>query len=210
MICLQRISDDVILQTWPAVPRFFACPLGEVHGAVAGWESGDYRLIEVPDPAPAPPTVAELKAYAAAKRWAVETGGIVLPGGVQVTTDERTRGVITAAYVQAGADPAFTIPNWKLATGVYVTLDAATIFAIGDAITAHVQACFSANAAIDSRIADETYTTYADIETAVEWPANNVVPPSRVDRIADLEQRIAAADARVDELVRVLAGEGTQ
>lgn len=77
----------------------------------------------------------------AAKRWEVETGGITLPGGLFIKTDEDTQRKITGAYVQAVRNPAMTV-RWKVAPAAFVTLDAATIIMIGDAVTAHIQAAF--------------------------------------------------------------------
>ena len=120
-------------------------------------------------PDPGPPTKAQLLDRAAAKRWEIETGGIIL-NDAPIPTDERTRGVLTAAYVKAQADAAYLITDWKIGPGTYTTLDAATIIAMANAVEAHVQACFSANKAVDAKINDNTYTTMAQVDGAVEWP----------------------------------------
>ena len=122
-----------------------------------------------PAPEPPPPTKDQLLAQSAAKRWEIETGGITV-NGTPVPTDERTRGVLTAGYVKATADANYQITDWKVGPGVYTTLDAATIIAMANAVEAHVQACFSANKAVDIKINDDTYTTYAQVNEAAEWP----------------------------------------
>ena len=103
-------------------------------------------------------------------RWRHETGGTVV-GGTPIKTDAASTGKITAAYVQAKADAGFTV-NWKVATGFFATLDAATIIAIGDAVTAHVQACFDNEMALTTQImmaADLSALMAIDLESG--WPA---------------------------------------
>ncbi len=113
----------------------------------------------------------ELKLEAlAARRWLAETGGIML-GEMSIKTDEDTQRKITGAYVKADKDAGFSA-RWKIAPGVFVTLDAATILMIGDAVTAHIQTCFDNEADITADIlaaADEAELDAIDIETG--WPA---------------------------------------
>lgn len=86
----------------------------------------------------------------AARRWQAETSGITL-AGMLIKTDEDTQRKITGAYVQADKNPAFSV-RWKLDAGVFVTLDAATIVMIGDAVTAHIQTCFDREADLTADI----------------------------------------------------------
>lgn len=114
--------------------------------------------------------VAEKLAALAARRWQAETGGIVV-GGLAVKTDAETSAKLTAAYVQAEKNAAFTV-RWKVETGVFVTLDAATIIALGDAVTVHVQACFNREDELTTAIlaaADAAALEAIDIESG--WPA---------------------------------------
>lgn len=105
----------------------------------------------------------------AGKRYAVETGGTML-GTMPLNTDRQTCAIITAAYVKAMADPAFTVPNWKLADGVFVTLDAATIMAVADAMSAHVQAAFDREATLSAQImALETAAAVNAFDVDAEW-----------------------------------------
>lgn len=113
-----------------------------------------------------------LKSVAAAKRWEVENGGCAVAGFGVVPTDERTRAVLTAAYIKASTNPAYTIPKWKVGPGSYVTLTAAQIIAMANAVEAHVQACFSVNGDVDDEIDAETITTLEAIDAAA-WPANS-------------------------------------
>lgn len=112
--------------------------------------------VPVPEPEPEPdPTFAEaLQAKFAEldrKRRVVEEGGILF-GNVPLKTDRQTAAIITAAYVKAKESPAFAIPNWKFADGLFAPLDAATIIAAGDAITAHVQSAFDREAELSAEL----------------------------------------------------------
>lgn len=116
----------------------------------------------------APPTadIAVLKAYAAAKRWSVQTGGVVV-SGVSVDTSDASRSMIAdaVAYVEASGT---TSVDFKAASG-WVTISAAEMTAIGLAVGAHVQACFAAERAVDAAIAAGTITTVTAIDGWV-WP----------------------------------------
>lgn len=129
---------------------------------------------EISDPDPEPPTVEQLLDYLGRKRVEVEEGGIVV-NGVPVATDRLHSQVkITGAYVKAMADPEYQVTNWKIAPGVFIPLlDNATIIAIGDAVTDHVQACFDKEAELAAEITADppTITTYEEIDAAA-WPPN--------------------------------------
>lgn len=129
---------------------------------------------DVPDPEPEPPTLEDLLDYLGRKRVAVEEGGIVL-NGMAVATDRAVSQVkIAGAWAKANADPTFSISNWKVSPGVFVPLDNATILAVGDAVTAHVQACFDKEAELAAEILADppTITTYEEIDQA-DWPSNS-------------------------------------
>lgn len=123
---------------------------------------------------PPAPTVAELLAYAADKRWRVEIGGLVLPSSAAIATDRETQSKLTAACIKASADSGYVVANWKLGPGIFTALDAGTIIAIGDAVASHVQAAFDAEAAVSAGVLADppTITTFAEIETA-GWPSNS-------------------------------------
>lgn len=120
------------------------------------------------EPPPHVPSKADLVAYTANKRWLVEAGGIVV-GGVPVATDDRSKIMIIGARVKADADANFTA-QWKLPSGDFLTINAATIIGISDAVLAHVDASFAAEAAVLAEIAAGTITTTAEIDAAA-WPA---------------------------------------
>lgn len=108
-----------------------------------------------------------LLTWAATARRAREAAGVDL-NGVRLETDETSRSVLTAAYVRARDNPDYTIPNWKIADGEYITLDAATILSAGTAVSNHIQACFDKNREIDDRIMSGEVTTREQIVAAFE------------------------------------------
>lgn len=105
-----------------------------------------------------------LRERATALRWERETGGITL-GGVRVLTGIEDQNRIATALV--GAPETL---DFKAESG-WVTLKLADLKAIADAITAHVQACFSAerahHQAIDAIASIEAAGQY-DVESG--WP----------------------------------------
>ncbi len=81
----------------------------------------------------------------AASRFAIETGGITV-AGAPVATDRASQAMLSGAVLSVTRNPALMI-DWKNADGSWTQIDKATVEAIADAVTAHVQACFSAERA---------------------------------------------------------------
>lgn len=109
---------------------------------------------------------AALIAYAADKRWQIEVGGISI-GGIDVATDDRSKTMIMGARIKADSNPAFST-RWKTQAG-FAVLTAGEIIAISDAVLAHVDACFTAEATVLAAIEAGTITTSAEIDAA-GWP----------------------------------------
>lgn len=129
-------------------------------GVGVGWSYFEGSFV-----APEPPAI-DLVAYAAQKRWEKEVGGTEV-GGMPVFTDDRSKTLIMGARQAADADPDFTT-QWKTAAGAFITLDAAMIMAISNAVLAHVAACFAREAAVIAAIEDETITSAAEIDDAFD------------------------------------------
>ncbi|WP_223484752.1 DUF4376 domain-containing protein [Stenotrophomonas indicatrix] len=114
---------------------------------------------------------ADLVAAATAERWERETGGIVI-GGVQVGTglDDQNRlsGVLSA--IQLGG---LESVDFKAQSG-WVQLTAPELQGIALAISAHVQACFTAERAHHEAI--EQLQTQADVDAydvMAGWPSGS-------------------------------------
>ncbi|HED4877262.1 TPA: DUF4376 domain-containing protein [Stenotrophomonas maltophilia] len=114
---------------------------------------------------------ADLVAAATAERWERETGGIVI-GGVQVGTgrDDQNRlsGVLSA--IQLGG---LESVDFKAQSG-WVQLTAPELQGIALAISAHVQACFTAERAHHEAI--EQLQTRADVDAydvMAGWPSGS-------------------------------------
>lgn len=110
---------------------------------------------------------ANLKAYAARKRFEVETGGLTI-NGVQVATDRESQSLINGAYALIQREPERLI-KWKALSG-FVELDAAAITALAAAVATHVQAAFSAEAEVVAAIDAGLIVTREGIDAA-GWPA---------------------------------------
>lgn len=148
----------------------------EVFPGVVGVESETANVGDVYEsglfhpPAPPPPSEADLMAYAADLRWRIETGGISV-AGTSVRTDEKSQAKITGAVQLLAADPTLTAIDWEAQPGTWVSLDAATMQAIGIAVGRHVQACFTALKAVQEALAAGEIASFEQIDAA-DWPAN--------------------------------------
>lgn len=111
---------------------------------------------------------AQLIAAATALRWEKETGGIEL-GGVRVGTTLDDQNRISGVLAAIGLGGLESV-DFKAQNG-WVQLTAPELQGIAQAISAHVQACFSAERAHHEAI--EAITTYASANTydlTVGWP----------------------------------------
>jgi hypothetical protein len=113
------------------------------------------------------PTKADLAAYAAQKRFEIETGGITV-NGQSIDTSRESQAMITGAYTYSQANPTEMI-RFKAVTG-WVTLDAATLATIATAVGAHVQAGFAVEADVAAAIEVGTIVSMPQIDAA-DWPA---------------------------------------
>jgi hypothetical protein len=106
------------------------------------------------------PTVS-LPEYAAAKRWEKEVGGTSL-NGLAIFTDDRSKLMISGARQAAESNPAFTT-QWKTSAG-FITLDAATIIAVSNAVLTHVSNCFAIEQQVIAAIEAGEITTTQEID----------------------------------------------
>lgn len=84
-------------------------------------------------------------------RWQAETGGVTLPNGTGIPTDQQTRVSFTGA-VNSLASGMMTAPvAWKMPNG-WQDLSEAEINAAAAAVVAHVQLCFEAERAVQAQI----------------------------------------------------------
>lgn len=110
-----------------------------------------------------------LKAYAAQKRWEVETGGIIADG-IPVPTDDRAKILISArvAKMQDVDTTTFVVGSTS------VTLTGVQMKAINAAIIDFVERCFEVQVAVIGAIdAPDGYTTKEHVDAA-NWPAKEV------------------------------------
>lgn len=120
---------------------------------------------------PPPPTAQskdELKAYAASKRFLVETSGVTI-GDCHIDTTRESQALITGAVVYVQTTGAGTV-QFKAKSG-WIDLTAQQVQTIATTVATFVQACFAAERTIDEAINAGTVTTYSDIDGWV-WPTN--------------------------------------
>lgn len=109
-----------------------------------------------------------LKAYAAAKRFAVETGGIVSGAFGPILTDRATQSML-ARTIQS-IDLGIISPPIKFkGPAGFVMLDRAALVGISTEVAAHIQAAFDTEGDVVAEIEAGTITTTAQIDAA-DWP----------------------------------------
>ena len=148
-------------------PRTHTLALDGVE-LVGGVYQARYVLTQLP-----PDQVrASLLQAVSAKRWAVETGGLTLPGGATVGTTIDDQNRITSVIANAQLAGVVSV-NFKAQSG-WVTLSLEHMRGIAAAIALHVQACFSAERAHHEAInaASDAELYGYDINTG--WPGNGV------------------------------------
>lgn len=112
----------------------------------------------------------------ARKRWGVETAGVVIDGR-RVSTDRVSQAMITAAFV-GRRDGEFV--DFKDRDGAWHRLTPAQLSDLHGGVRGHVQACFTNEKELASKIdmAKDT-ASLAAIDVSVGWPAtdpNHVEP----------------------------------
>lgn len=131
-------------------------------------ETGAPIAIDPPKPVR---TKEALLSEVAAKRWAVETGGVIV-GGSPIATDRESQAQLTSAYTSLKSG---LIENttWKAADGTFNLVTLAQIEPVAQFVAAHVRACFAAEQIHDEAI--QALTTQSELDAYdinAGWPQN--------------------------------------
>lgn len=112
---------------------------------------------------------AALMTAVTAKRWAVENGGLTLPGGIRVLTGKSDQDRITSVIVNSEIAGIESV-DFKADSG-WVTVTIAELKQLARAIALHVQACFTAERAHHEAIQALTTSAQARAYDVAEgWP----------------------------------------
>lgn len=139
------------------------CMFRMEQAAGIGWILSHGKLVP-PAMALVTLTPKDLKAHAAAARYAKEVEGIVV-GGVAIATDDRSKQMILGLRVKANADPNFTT-QFKGVNGVWVDVNAATIITLSDAVFAHIDHVFGVEQLLEEQIDSGDVNSTAQIDAA--------------------------------------------
>jgi len=147
---------------------------GQSEGKHIGADENGRPILIAAPPLTLAETAAAKKAGLAAYRYDKEVGGLTLPNGMKVATDDRSKNLIAGARLDSMSDPTL-LTNFKADSG-WIQIDAGTVAMISTAVAAHVRTCFDIEKAhsdaLDAIAADPT-TTVADIEDydiTTGWP----------------------------------------
>ena len=125
----------------------------QMYAPVAYWREQEAELAEVAagtsgavvPPQPQPVTLESVKrdklAEIADWRFRRETSGVSV-NGVRIKTDRESQATITGAFITLSQGLVSSV-DWKAAEGHWVQLGLADITAVAQAVTTHVQQCFS-------------------------------------------------------------------
>ena len=108
--------------------------------------------------------LAMLKAWAAARRWSLQTGGITV-GGQLVRTDDATRAALSQAVQAAAAGGASWSTPWKFADGTFGSIDGNKANALFAAVSTFITGCFGKEQAAVAAIVAGTATTPSQIDS---------------------------------------------
>lgn len=152
------------------LPGFLLVPT-ETAGPGWSYEDGEFSPPTEPE-LPLEDLRAQVQQAATDKRWQVMTGGITLPGGIEVGTDIDDQNRITSVVANAalaGLTDADEV-DFKATSG-WVRITIAQIKAIAGAIGQFVQACYTAERAHHDAIALlETREELNGYDVNAGWP----------------------------------------
>lgn len=132
---------------YPAVDEFTAVTVGDYEQDQNGVWFQDYVQNDISLEA----AKAILQKRVGERRWAVESGGINV-GGIMVDTSIEAQNRISSVVLN-GTRVGMESINFKSPDGTFNTITMVQMTAIADAIAAHVQNCFTAEAAHCAEVA---------------------------------------------------------
>lgn len=111
------------------------------------------------------PSIGELKAYAAKRRYEIQSSGVVSQTYGPLLTDRDTTSIIAQAIQSIDLGITTDPINFKTPSGFF-PLMRSDLVAISVEIVAHVQSCFDAEGEVAAAIDAMTITTIAEIDAA--------------------------------------------
>ena len=112
--------------------------------------------------------VAKRRAIAKA-RYNQEMSGFQLPpeqGGMFVRTDPRNRTLLVSAALRATSDPLYEVPNWKTASGTFITLTNEMLLLLDSEVHSFIAGCFAKEVQLSAAI--DAATTLEELEE-IKW-----------------------------------------
>lgn len=161
----EQIPDDAVEISFELWQQLLD---GQSAGKLINFGTATPSLSDPPKPVR---TKAALLAEVAAKRWAVETGGVIV-GGSPIATDRESQAQLTSAYTSLKNGLIENTP-WKTADGTFNLVTLPQIEPVAQFVAAHVRACFAAEQIHDEAI--QALTTQSELDAYdinAGWPQN--------------------------------------
>ncbi|GAC1042244.1 DUF4376 domain-containing protein [Rhizobium sp. No.120] len=114
---------------------------------------------------------ADLTAYAASKRYALEVGGFVYDGH-PISTDRDSQSKISSVALAANLVGSTFSTSFKCADGTFFTLSQSDAIAMATAVMKFISGCFDTEATLVAAIASGKVKTAAAVDAA-SWPSNS-------------------------------------
>jgi hypothetical protein len=151
----------------------------QMYSPVAYWLSQEAEVItpnlivgQITPPEPPPATLESVKAAKLAElanwRYQREISGVML-GGARIKTDRESQATVSGAYSSL-KDGLITSVDWKADNGQWITIGLLEMTAIAQAVSTHVQSCFSAE-----KLLSEEITALTTIEAVQAFTFPDVV-----------------------------------
>jgi hypothetical protein len=155
-----RIENNIVVELFEEKPNFHPDVMRNIGPVPDSTKAGMSKVGSNRFEYPAP-SKESLKKTLKDYRLSVEEGGFQL-GEMFIESDEKSERRIIGAWAKAKADSTYEVTDWKVGEN-FITLNAASLILIGDALDTHFQKCFKIENQVIDLIDNGTLTTEEEV-----------------------------------------------